>query len=235
MIEEMKENSTENWLVKIIHSAYSERWCVNTSCTTCGALEYRSAIVRGAMEAAKQDTSQYTPNRSGRLLKPMLRDLPPEKRAGAINEITSALRGIKDTSSMWDALKLLLMDLDDHYIMDASEQSLDDILEGTAVGEMLASMRNHYANLIAERRQRKEVEQQNKKLKYERTLDTYLCQCAVAEAKGRSWPPLPNRIANATKFNTDEELRDFVSGHKAFQDHLNDRKDLPLFQRTPKR
>jgi hypothetical protein len=213
-------SETDNWIIKIIHSAYEARLCRNYPCTTCGALEYRSAIVRGAMEAISEDISQYTANRRGQIIEPLFRDLQPEKRQNVIKETASALRGIEDTSGLWGALKLLLMELDDNLIVETVDQTLDALLEGTAVGEMLSSMRTHYANLIAERNKREETERKNAEQKNERSLNNYLSECALAQAKGRQWPQMPNRVSKIIEFKTDEELNNFVTGQKVFQDYL---------------
>jgi len=231
---EIAEKTSNNWLAEIIHHAYEAGLCMNYPCTTCGALEYRSAIVRGAMEAIDEDTSQYTANRRGQIIEPLIRDLPTEKRLTVIKEVASALRRIEETSDHWAALKLLLIELDDNFIVETGDQTLDELLVGTAVGEMLSSMRVHYANLIAERQKREETERQNAKLKNERSLANYLRECATAEAKGRHWPPMPNRVSKMNKFATEKELHNFVTGQKAFQDYLSDLQDLPLLHPTPK-
>jgi hypothetical protein len=179
------------------------------------------------LEEAKEDVSRYTDNCSGRLVRPLLRDLPSNEKTAAIREIANALRAVEDVSGLWSALAVILIDLDEQYVTDPSGETLDDLLEGTAIGEMLASMRTHHANLVAERRKREETEQQNREQKYERSLNEYLRGCALAEAKGNPWPPIPTRVAKATMFETEDELKAFVTSHKAFQDYLADLQDLP--------
>ena len=97
---EYKGIEPENWLVKIIYSAYEARWCVKPNCTTCGASEYRSAVVRGALEQAGEDTSRYTASPSERLVRPMLRNISPSRKTKVIKEVSYALRDVEDVQDI---------------------------------------------------------------------------------------------------------------------------------------
>jgi len=141
---------------------------MRTGCTTCGSLEYRSAVVRGALKAIGEDTTQYLEGRGRKLLRPTYRDLPLELRTRVMKETAIALRDIEQGGIFWDGISFLLVELDNHYTPSLDEQSLDDILKGTAVGETLASMRNYEAQLVSKNKQRRETELQNKLLKKEK-------------------------------------------------------------------
>lgn len=156
-----------NWILEIFQISIENGWCMKPFCSTCGASDFRSAVVRRAVAA----TGGNLPRHALQPGNPMLRDLSPSLRDLAIDEIINALSAIPDLRGEKvpiEGLRTLLIDLDQNHHGDEGDRSIDDMLAGTTVGKELTAMREHHANMETERRRREGFEHQARKLREER-------------------------------------------------------------------
>lgn len=142
------------WLSGVLAQAQKEKWCVRATCTTCAAMEFRRAYWSGARDAAGVLVSIETARRPGEIL----RHAALEDREAIIKALMIALSVLDAVEAETQAVATILSDLDPPLLRFGVPVSLDELLDGTAVGVRLAGMRARSAAIQAKRAEREEFE-----------------------------------------------------------------------------
>lgn len=137
-----------NWLQDLVQSAVANGWCLKPVCTTCGAIDFRTELVR----LSALSCGAFIEGARGQYRKPRLWELPESEREKCIEEVVAVLRLL--SSLFWathcpdDAhhpLHVILMDLNVATKLFDRPPSLDERLAGSAAGDELQAMRRHCA------------------------------------------------------------------------------------------
>jgi hypothetical protein len=130
---------TSNWLQDYLGDAVARKLCTSIYCTTCGAMEFR----QGVLDALAKATGRERCSRGDR---------------ECVIEVAKALAGVKPTAPplLEEAVRLVIFEL--RTGVPLLDREIKRLLAGSWAGEVLASMKTHYAAREAADRARAELE-----------------------------------------------------------------------------
>jgi hypothetical protein len=149
----MNSQGSSNWIETLVAEATAQKWCMQTVCSTCGAMDFRTRLVRDAAVCAGVSIRGVR----GAFRQPRLWELPDGLREECSHEIIGRLREVDEI--FWinycpehfkHPLRVILMDLNDAAKLTDDEAWLDSQLDGSPAGGELRAMREHYAARGAE-------------------------------------------------------------------------------------
>lgn len=133
----------DSWLQHFLEDAVRRKLCTRIHCTTCGAMEFRKGLLHELQKASGLSPSTALPTETGLTIARALAQVrrPDTNEA----EVNAAVRLV--LFEIWSTLKPWGADTD-----------LDEILQRTWAGSILAGMRAHAAGRDAARRAHAESE-----------------------------------------------------------------------------
>jgi hypothetical protein len=141
------------WLEETLQEAEDKNWCVQVSCTTCRAVEFKSAFIRRGVKHAGVELSEdwRFPSafeiRSVGVLGGARSSSGTEILDDKIEEIFSALiDALREVGPKWrgtDALRLILCELVSFIRWGHGNEPLGRLLAGTPAGDECLAMRAH--------------------------------------------------------------------------------------------
>ena len=175
-----------SWLVDTFHESITNNWCMEANCTTCGAYDFRTAIFENAFKSINPNAVL------GKTLSRRIhwyRNLSESNTQRIAAELLKELSLLKDLNELSEhGLRLILLELDHKY-----DGNIDAKLNGTLIGDFLASMRAH-ADYLSNQRRTTELREEAKRIKKEENLIKHIKRLEHLKAN----PPKPqaDRIAN---------------------------------------
>lgn len=129
----MTDGSSARWLDDVLERAISERMCVRVTCSTCGAVPFRSALRRAVADSERSDGA-------------------PARAPDTTSVLVEALLALPAVPRRFEeALRLILVDLWAGLGEPGFRTRVESRLKGTPAGDLLRRMRDHSAEVERQR------------------------------------------------------------------------------------